>query len=341
MATIRGFLPVFVAALFPSFVALGEQATGEDAPSVDVASHDVPELGYKLRIRAPNVNEALPVIVFSGVFRGRDQVYAYSDFFESLYTRGYIIVALVDLSPVDLQLTQKGQDFFKVLEWINTPDNLKDLLDLSGHKLTIPDLNKVAVMGHSQGNHIVSAGLIQGCSCAKAQIEIDPVDGGGLFGAPTLAGSRGVLPYSTPTLILDAEMDNERPAGLLKKPCAPFGRGAQHWYQATAGPVFNVNATRHGHLDIMNHLWTFHNRLDCPTDWLASNKVYQGHLAFTIDLFLAGLFDGDSSKLEDLTDSNTFTAVKSFVKFDLRGLESIGNITAGCTARGAGFAVAV
>merc|ERR1712187_597615 len=97
--------------------------------------------------------------------------------------------------------------FYEVMEWAKS--GLAQALVDNGIAAT-PDLDKVAVMGQSAGNHVVGQGLTDGCSLAKAQIMIDPVDGFDPFGivhAEDLITPGQKLKYTTPTLLLDNELD--------------------------------------------------------------------------------------------------------------------------------------
>merc|ERR1712194_787268 len=111
-----------------------------------------------------------------------------------------------------------------------------------------PDLDKVAVMGQSAGNHVVGEGLqANGCSLAKAQVMLDPVDGYDPFGiikAQNLITPGQKLTYTTPTLLLDNELD-PKAKNFLFPACAPANLGAPLWFDAVAGPVFNVNASQY------------------------------------------------------------------------------------------------
>merc|ERR1712157_334812 len=130
-----------------------------------------------------------------------------------------------------------------------------------------------AVMGQSAGNHVVGQGLQDGCSLAKAQVMIDPVDGFDPFGMVhkedlIIPGKK--LKYTTPTLLLDNELDPVAKNKLFPA-CAPAKLGAPRWFDAVAGPVFNVNASKYGHVDCLNDALILAGGLACPTN-LFTNK---------------------------------------------------------------------
>merc|ERR1712048_1157595 len=163
-------------------------------------------------------------------------------------------------------------------------------------------------MGQSAGNHVVGQGLTNGCSLAKAQIMIDPVDGFDPFGlvhSEDLITPGEKLKYTTPTLLLDNELDPKK-KNILFPACAPANPGAPRWFDATAGPIFNVNASKYGHIDCLDNIFIAAGSLMCPTDKTTDKDAYRNHLAATIDLFLDGFFNGKSSNFDQLEDPSSF-----------------------------------
>merc|ERR1712032_847682 len=191
-----------------------------------------------------------------------------------------------------------------------------------------PDLDKVAVMGQSAGNHVVGQGLTDGCSLAKAQIMIDPVDGFDPFGmvhSEDLITPGEKLKYTTPTLLLDNELDPKAKNALFPA-CAPANLGAPRWFDATAGPLFNVNASKYGHVDCLNDAIILAGGFVCPTKLLTDKNAYRAHLAKTIDMFLSGLFKGETGNFAKLKDPSSF-GIDVTLRQDLKN----GAIKPGCT----------
>merc|ERR1712187_402985 len=218
--------------------------------------------------------------------------------------------------------------FYEVMEWAKS--GLAQALVDNGIAAT-PDLDKVAVMGQSAGNHVVGQGLTDGCSLAKAQIMIDPVDGFDPFGmvhSEDLITPGEKLKYTTPTLLLDNELDPKK-KNFFFPACAPANLGAPRWFDATAGPVFNVNASKYGHIDCLDNIFITAGKLLCPTDKTTDKDAYKAHLASTIDTFLTGLSRGQGDMFDKLEDPSGF-ALDVTLRQDLKGM-SHAEIMPGCT----------
>merc|ERR1712048_973215 len=71
--------------------------------------------------------------------------------------------------------------------------------------------------------------------------------------------------YETPTLLLDNELDPVAKNKLFPA-CAPAKLGAPRWFDAVAGPVFNVNASKYGHVDCLNDVFIKAGTIMCPSD---------------------------------------------------------------------------
>merc|ERR1712232_952311 len=115
---------------------------------------------------------------------------------------------------------------------------------------------------------------------------------------------------------------------LLFPACAPANLGAPRWFDATAGPVFNVNASKYGHIDCLDDLFIAAGNLICPTDFSADKAKYKSHLATTIDTFLTGLFQGKDDLFNKLEDPSSF-GVDVTLRQDLKGMSHT-DIAPGC-----------
>ena len=146
--------------------------------AVSSASADSNGLGFNMHYTAPEGAGTYPVILFVSGFSGLAPVFTYSKFVAELSKKGYIVVGMdhVKLPNYPAQ----GKAFHDIMEWVKA-GNLSQALKDAKISATL-DLDRVAVMGQSAGNHVVGQGLTDGCSLAKAQILIDPVDGFDPFG---------------------------------------------------------------------------------------------------------------------------------------------------------------
>jgi hypothetical protein len=285
------------------------------------------EFGFKTHFYAPEKEGTYPLILFVTGFSGMAPAFTYSNFVEQVAAKGYIVVGLDHLKAPNYPV--QGADFHSIMEWANE-GGLQTALDAQGVKATV-DISRTAVMGQSAGNHVVGEGLKNGCSVAKALVMIDPVDGFDPFGviqAQNLITPGEKLPFTIPSLLLDNELD-PKSNNFLFPACAPAKLGAPRWFDATAGPVWNVNASKYGHVDCLNDLIIPAGGLVCPTDGSTDKKAYRKHLADTVALFLEGVLDDKPANFDDLEKESTF-GVEVTLRKDLKGLPHSA-VKAGCT----------
>lgn len=177
--------------------------------------------------------------------------------------QGFIFVGLDHLAVPDYP--KQGEDFHEVLEWARA-GNLSDVMQKRGYSAQ-PDLDKVAVMGQSAGNHVVGEGISMGCSVAKALVLLDPVDGFDPFGViktENLIKPGEKVNFDIPTLHLDNALDPvSLHPGTLWPSCSPWDLSGPHWYDAMRGPIWNVNATDFGHVDCID---LSAGKIICPSD---------------------------------------------------------------------------
>jgi hypothetical protein len=292
-----------------------------------LAAAGADDLGFKMHYSAPKDAGTYPVVLFVSGFSGDAPAFAYSQFTDQLVDYGYIVVGMDHLKFPDYP--EQGQAFHDIMEW-SAAGHLQEALKDAGISAVV-DLERVAVMGQSAGNHVVGQGLTDGCSLAKAAVMIDPVDGFDPFGViqkQNLITPGDKLKFTIPSLLLDNELD-PKGKNLLFPACAPAKLGAPRWFDAVAGPVWNVNASSYGHVDCLNDLFIAAGGFVCPTDRKTDKKAYRKHLADTVAIFLDGVLNGNTDKfslLEDATKSNIAVTVRS----DLKGM-SHADIKAGCT----------
>uniref|UniRef100_A0A7S1F0D3 Chlorophyllase n=1 Tax=Noctiluca scintillans TaxID=2966 RepID=A0A7S1F0D3_NOCSC len=282
---------------------------------------------YELHLYAPERAGLFPVIFFVSGVSGDVPVTMYSDLLTRIVAEGYIVAGFDHLAFPSYPA--QGQQFHDLLEWSKT--GLVVAMRNQSLAATPDVLDRAAVMGQSAGNHIVGQGLFDGCSVAKALIMIDPVDGTDPFHIITsedliTVGSK--LPFTIPSLLLDNTLD---PVGkFLEPPCAPWALGSMRFYNAMAGPIFNVNATGYGHVDCVNDGFSeLVSSLLCPTDTSRPNDLYRAQLATSVTTFLGALFNSNQNALTLFEDAANFN-IEVTVKQDLKGL-ALEDIVPGCT----------
>jgi hypothetical protein len=279
--------------------------------------------GQKFKFSVYSVSKefsgSLPVIFFVSGLSGLAPVMTYSNLLEQIADKGYLVVGLDHLKMPNYPV--QGQDFHNVLEWAREGGMATEFKN-RGIAATPDVANRAAVMGQSAGNHVVGQALVDGCSIAKALVMIDPVDGLDPFGivhSEDLITPGTKLNFNIPALHLDNYLD---PKGdLLGVPCSPAKLSGPRWFDAMQGPVWNVNATKYGHVDCLNSGVGAIGGIVCPTKPFTNKGKYRKMLADSITTFLGAVLDGktdDLALLED--DSSSIMGVEVVVRNDLKGL---------------------
>jgi len=313
-----------------SCLVLGHSIPGLEAAGLAVSTRlEEPRLNFRLHVFAPpgSVNASFPVIFFVGGFAGDEPVFTYSELLERIAARGFIVVGADNLRTPNYP--KQGWNFLDVLRWASD-GNLRAMMEGQGLKAQPDVVNRAAVMGHSEGNHVIAQALVYDCSVAKAVVMVDPVDG---FDPYRLVKSEDLitpgqkLNFTTPALILDNGLDSTK-ANPLFPPCDPPAMGTARFFQAMRGPVWNVNATAYGHLDCLN-LALARKQFVCASDPTTDKAAYHAVLANTTVLFLEALFARRQDDLALLEDPSHFP-VDVTLKQDLKGLQ-LDEILPGCS----------
>jgi len=215
---------------------------------------------------------------------------------EAMAEKGVVVMTLSRLAApqpkTDADLERKA------LVWLEA--NVPSL----GLKATA-DFDRLVVSGHSAGNHVFCEFLKTDCGGgrAKAAVMMDPVDGYDPIGIVnnycTTPGEK--LPFDIPALLLRTGLDPKVKAFVA---CAPDRISNQRFFDAWAGPIWMVNATKYGHLDVNNGGVGKIGGVICPTDD-EPKDVYQEHIASLVDAFLSVVFKGDASAETLLNDVST------------------------------------
>lgn len=180
------------------------------------------------------------------------------------------------------------------------------------------NFDQLVLSGHSAGNHVFCDLLVDSCgnSKAKAAVLMDPVDGFDPFGIVnnycTTPGQK--LGFDTPALLLRTGLD---PIVKRMVACAPDRISNQRFFDAWSGPIWMVNASKYGHLDVNDDNVEKLGGVLCATDD-EPNDVYHAHIADLVDSFLAMIFKGDATAEDKLSDA-TSMAVDAEVMKDYNG----------------------
>jgi hypothetical protein len=312
-------------AIFSASVALAAGAHHYPAFNVDGQTFK-----FSVYTVSEDFSDELPVIFFVSGLSGVAPVMTYSDLMERIADEGYMVVGLDHLKFPNYP--QQGQDFHDLLEWARQGDLAAEFAS-RGIK-SVPDVaNRAAVMAQSAGNHVVGQALVDGCSIAKAMVMIDPVDGLDPFGkihSEDLIVPGQKLSFNIPALHMDNYLDPKGDA--LGVSCSPAELSGPRWFDAMQGPVWNVNATKYGHVDCLNSGVGLLGGVMCPTNLFTNKGQYRAMLAKSITTFLGAVLDGKTDDLAILEDASQF-AVEVVVRQDLKGLAH-SDVKAGCTNTG-------
>ncbi|KAH9328281.1 hypothetical protein KI387_000389 [Taxus chinensis] len=112
-----------------------------------------------------------------------------------------------------------------------------------------PDLEKLAIAGHSRGGKVAFGAALERIKAKappySAIIGVDPVDGSW----PILPESLDLK--SIPPLIIGSALGSEA-ALMFLPPCAPEGENHQKFFRDCRDPAYHFVATDYGHMDFLN-----------------------------------------------------------------------------------------
>mmetsp|Transcript_46147 Transcript_46147/g.133739 ORF Transcript_46147/g.133739 Transcript_46147/m.133739 type:complete len:334 (+) Transcript_46147:46-1047(+) len=305
--------------VLPATAAAASQLYAVDSAEVSVSEHGaLLAAGLGLHISAPRSAERFPVIWFVTGGGGIAPVSAYSLLLSQIVARGYIVVGLSHGIFPPFDYPKYGKAFYDIMQW--GKDHLASQM-ASQRFSAVPDVvNRSAVMGQSAGNHVVGQGLTDGCSVAKAFVLIDAVDGFDpyrIVRSEDLIKPGGKVNFSTPALLLNNGLD-PLSVNRFTPPCAPASVSNDHFYNAWAGPIWNINATKFGHLDCMDDPSGLVG-VTCPSDPSTDKAMYRAMLADAVTIFLGALFNGRPNDFA-LLENTAHWKIDVVLKHDLKGL---------------------
>jgi len=272
-------------------------------------------------IWAPESEGDYPVMVYvtggGGVAPGK----TYSSLGKAMADKGVVVTMLSRLAAPQPKTDAALEA--KALDW------LEENVNTMGFKASA-NFDQLVLSGHSAGNHVFCDLLADSCgnNKAKAAVMMDPVDGFDPFGLVnnycTTPGQK--LGFDTPALLLRTGLD---PVVKRMVACAPDKISNQRFFDAWSGPIWMVNATKYGHLDVNDDGVGKLGGVLCATDD-EPNDVYQAHIADLVESFLGMIFKGDASAEEKLNDA-TSMAVDAEVVKDYNGHSA--PFSPGCTLK--------
>jgi hypothetical protein len=266
---------------------------------------------------APDVEGTYPVMAYVTGGGGVAPGFSYSNIAKDMAEKGMIVTMFSRPAPPEPKTDASLEA--KALQW------LEDALPSMGLKAA-GDFDKLVLAGHSAGNHVTCEFLKSDCGKAKAVVMMDPVDGYDPFGIINnyciTPGEK--LPFDIPALLLRTGLD---PKVKVMVACAPDRISNQRYFNAWSGPIWMVNATKYGHLDVNDPGAADMGGIICATDNEPKDS-YRVHVANMVDAFVSMVFNGDATAESKLNDASTM-GVDAEVQNDYNGHSA--PFVAGCS----------
>lgn len=275
-----------------------------DAGTLPVSQFDLNGLFHEANIGglhahawAPKSPGSYPVIAFASAFGLNTPVTLYNALFTRIAAHGAVVVGFHKFNNPDYP--QLGADLAAAVDWLaaNLTVSLQKEHRLTG--VTADVQNRLVVAGHSAGNHAaVQMVVSHGCGLVKGAVLLDPVDGVDPFGIEKIfvIHPPHKVNFSTPALHIETGNDPRPSIGVKSYPaCAPTNMSNSRFYDAWRGPIWQVNATKYGHLDVCDDGVSSIGALVCKSDGLDKNP-FRNMVAGLVTAFVDGIFAEDASK---------------------------------------------
>ena len=275
--------------------------------TIDVGTASAPNASlspWHAKIYIPNATLAnrtniFPVVLFVTGFGGEGPLSMYDDLLSQIASRGVAVIG-VDRKfkfQAVVNYTMLADRLGSVLSFISSPGSSKSQLQeliasKFGSGIRINE-TKIILAGHSAGNHVTVRRVTSfGCNFAGGMILIDPVDGEDPFGIVKqyVIHPPAAVNFIIPALHIETGLDPVK-ANAFMPPCAPAAMSNARFYDAWRGPVYQLNATRMGHMDLANgNTPGALSRIVCASHRNASDIASYRHLiAGVVSAFAQGL----------------------------------------------------
>ena len=255
------------------------------------------ECWYRSGSSVGNVN-ASQLTVFVTGFAGFLESEGYEDIWQGVVgekTSSRIVCSLDRKMKFSMNInyTDIARTLTPSIRWM-TNGSLADALASKGFKTTI--MEKWAIAGHSAGAHVILRRIMSyECGSVGAFVLLDPVDGASPYDPdpPVVIRPGEKVPFTSPALHIAAGLDGDHKPFLAS--CAPANLSNNHFYDAWRGPIWQINASKMGHMDLYNVKpgWSGWASLICPSH---SNKTekesYRQSISSAIVAFVDGIFTG-------------------------------------------------
>jgi len=242
-----------------------------------------------------------PTLAFASAFGMNFPARFYDKLFSRLASHGVVIAAVSKFNDPDYPTL--ARDMAAAVDWMAA--NHSSAIQKQVGCGALADVGgRLLVGGHSAGNHIATRMLEDGCGLAKAAVLLDPVDGVDPYGFVKQYAIHPPAKVNFTIPALHVETGNDPvPASPLVPACAPANMSNSRFYNAWRGPIWQVNATDFGHLDVCDpgaYRWAASPI--CKQESGLDFDQYRNTVAGLIRAFIAVVFDGDTGMRAVLED---------------------------------------
>ncbi|KAJ4731093.1 Chlorophyllase-1 [Rhynchospora pubera] len=187
-----------------------------------------------------------PVLLFVHGFFLQNKYY--TQLLRHISSHGFIVVAPQLFSILPQSSTKDITSVAAVTNWL--PSGLQSLLPTD----VKPDLEKLALSGHSRGGHTsfsLALGHAQTTLKFTALIGIDPVAGTSKSSQlePKILNNESKL--DIPALVIGSGLGEESII-FMAPACAPKGVNHKEFYNKCSSPCYHFVVTKYGHMDMLD-----------------------------------------------------------------------------------------
>jgi len=211
---------------------------------VDVISVPGSTSPVALDIYTPVEQARYPVIIFQHGFGA--SIKAYETIAAHLASHGFVVILPQMYGPGTGNAPapeEEADAAVELVEWIE--NTIRDFVPVNA------DTGLLGLAGHSRGGQTAYRVTLLITDKIKALAGVDPVDALEIFGqVPIITGP---LTFSIPTYILGTGLGPiPVTGGIIELACAPAEIGPYHFFEANPSPSWLVDATTHGHADMID-----------------------------------------------------------------------------------------